>query len=456
METLLSKNLIYLASNLGERRFAMLQIIREFALEALAAVDEEMTMRRQHAAYYSLLAQRVATQPPEGEKGQQLRQLEADHDNLRAALEWLIVHEPAGALNLALLLEEFWAARGYDVEAAQRLQAVLKSNPGPIAARASGLLALANVHRRLGDYDAAGLALQSVAQLLESHELNAAIRLKFYRSSGWQHYDLHDYTQTVAYFQKGLALARAENQTSSIIQFLAALAHTQRDRPERHTQVAAYLAEALRLLKTWDDPETLAFVLQQAGGVAVAAEQYDVAGAHYAQMVTIYRRIGNKLGLGWALALVGEVAWFQDDSVTAETQYLEAHAIFYALENLDGIMIMLHHLGQTARRQGRLDEARHYYQQSLLVAEQLHNRHMRARGLAGLSYVALAQGDVAQAAALAGAAQQLFDTLPPFLAIPDQHEFSVLVATIRRDPTPAVAAAWAEGLLLGETSSHKR
>ena len=67
-------------------RFAMLETLREFALEQLAAHGEEDVARRAHAAYFGVLAQ--AAEPGlRGVDQQQWRdRLENDLDNLRAAL----------------------------------------------------------------------------------------------------------------------------------------------------------------------------------------------------------------------------------------------------------------------------------------------------------------------------------------------------------------------------------
>ncbi len=73
----------------GTARYRMLETIREFALERLAASGEAETVRQRHAAYFLALAERyeLAELLPDGD--QVLALLEAEHANLRAALAWL-------------------------------------------------------------------------------------------------------------------------------------------------------------------------------------------------------------------------------------------------------------------------------------------------------------------------------------------------------------------------------
>ena len=98
----------------GSPRLVMLKTVREFALERLVASGEEAEVRRRHAAWCLALAERqaLAVLEPDGERV--LALLEAEHDNLRAALTWLdTAGDPAAFLRLAVALGRFWRGRGY-------------------------------------------------------------------------------------------------------------------------------------------------------------------------------------------------------------------------------------------------------------------------------------------------------------------------------------------------------
>jgi predicted ATPase len=98
----------------GEPRFTMLETIREYALERLAERGEAEALRQRYAEYYLSLAE---TAEPETQGLQQrtwVERLESEHDNLRAALEYLSAQqafEQLARLFAAFINNMFWKAR---------------------------------------------------------------------------------------------------------------------------------------------------------------------------------------------------------------------------------------------------------------------------------------------------------------------------------------------------------
>src|SRR5205823_8274374 len=103
-----------------EPRFSMLETIREYALERLAASRETEAARRTHAAYFLRLAEEAEQGMAGPQQAVLLERLEQEHDNLREALEWAlekVTDERAAArreigLRLSAALKEFWMMHG--------------------------------------------------------------------------------------------------------------------------------------------------------------------------------------------------------------------------------------------------------------------------------------------------------------------------------------------------------
>src|SRR5690606_34593799 len=116
-----------------EPRYQMLETVREYAHDCLEASGEAEVMYRRHAAYFLASAEAADERPPSGPTtltaadptwavrlrlcgprlAAWLNRLEADHDNLRAALDW-VAHrgEPEALLRLARAIATFWFFRG--------------------------------------------------------------------------------------------------------------------------------------------------------------------------------------------------------------------------------------------------------------------------------------------------------------------------------------------------------
>src|ERR687898_92977 len=127
----------------GTTRYRMLETIREFAEDRLAASGEAEAVRKRHADFFIAFAERyeLAELLPDGD--QVLALLEAEHANLRASLAWLEDTDECGALlRLAGALGRFWTGRGYSQESRDWLERALAHDGTAAAYRAKALVAL--------------------------------------------------------------------------------------------------------------------------------------------------------------------------------------------------------------------------------------------------------------------------------------------------------------------------
>jgi tetratricopeptide (TPR) repeat protein len=117
----------------------MLETIREYASEQLEVSGEANELQRRHAAYFLDLAESLPRDVSVSRAW--LDEMEAEHDNLRAALDRLdVAAETQLVLRLAGALWRFWGVRGPHTEGMSRLDQALASDESATAARASALI----------------------------------------------------------------------------------------------------------------------------------------------------------------------------------------------------------------------------------------------------------------------------------------------------------------------------
>jgi tetratricopeptide (TPR) repeat protein len=212
----------------------MLETIGEYALEKLTEGDDETELRRRHAAFFAALAEHAYGHRFDAEAEWSAR-LEKDHDDLRAALDWLSEADPDRALELAGALGWFWLSRGLLQEGRGRLARALAASRMTGRPRARALTSSGALVARHGDA-AAGIAELDAAvamwrELGDLDELASALD-----SLGWPLvYDANDNARALETFEESLELRReigdAAGVTRALVgtaQVLVAIGETER------------------------------------------------------------------------------------------------------------------------------------------------------------------------------------------------------------------------------------
>jgi hypothetical protein len=118
----------------GEGYYRLLETIRQYGHERLVAAGEERPLRAAHGEWCLALARRAEPMVwgAGGDQRAWLDRLEAEHDNLRAALAWLLAEREDAAAELAGSLWQFWRVRGHVAEGRRWLR------PAPAPRRPPG------------------------------------------------------------------------------------------------------------------------------------------------------------------------------------------------------------------------------------------------------------------------------------------------------------------------------
>ena len=109
ISALLEAHLVRPTQGVGdEARFAMLETIREYALEKLVASGEEASVRHAHLHHLVELAEQLWAVTTACEADYLRQRLDPETGNIRAALAWALEHQPVEAARLAASLDSYW------------------------------------------------------------------------------------------------------------------------------------------------------------------------------------------------------------------------------------------------------------------------------------------------------------------------------------------------------------
>jgi predicted ATPase len=151
--SLVDSSLVRAETRGGEPRFSLLETIRDYALERLADEGDSVRAHDRHAAYYQALAEPSAADLAGPAQLAWLRRLETEHDNLRAALSWLLDQGRIDqAAHLFLMTWRFWWLRGHLAEVARLGDELLAGSEDlPPYQRAVALTGAASIRNNNGD-----------------------------------------------------------------------------------------------------------------------------------------------------------------------------------------------------------------------------------------------------------------------------------------------------------------
>jgi predicted ATPase len=163
LQSLVEKSLV----RFGAERYALLETIREFALEQLEEGDELENARGRHFGFYLELA-RAADMSAEGGYGHSAELLLPEAENLRAAVEGAIAAgELEPAAELMVLLENFWVSTA-PFEGARRYEQLLERAQLPEGLRARALRCFAGSLFLAGEYERSHRANEESLALFRS------------------------------------------------------------------------------------------------------------------------------------------------------------------------------------------------------------------------------------------------------------------------------------------------
>ena len=144
-------------------RLRLLETIREYAHERLVDAGEEQTFRNRHAELYLSIATRFVEGPVDEAA---IAELDAEHDNLRAALDWAAMSGLVEIeVQLAAASRQYWFVRGYLSEGRRFLRRAADHAGGKPELHAPALVHAAAFAHRQGAVDVARAEAQQALEI---------------------------------------------------------------------------------------------------------------------------------------------------------------------------------------------------------------------------------------------------------------------------------------------------
>ena len=315
------RSLLVIEDSQEERRFRLLETLREFGTEHLPP-EERQPLARRHAEYFLRLAEEAS--PCLTGPGQRLwlDRLEADHENLRRALTWWLAEDGGaeedgadGALRMCGALWRFWAVRGHYAGGRDWIEQAL-ARPG-------------------GSPEARGLAANGAGNLASEQA---------------------DYPAAEAWYRESLAVMRALDHRAAVAACLSNLGRIAMHR-ENYEEADALHEEALALRRADGHSAGIAYTLECQAVVAQHQRDYARSRRLHEESLALWEEQGNDGGRMWALGNLAAISSEEGDDIASARLYAEALGLCLVLQDRHALYSLLGSLAGLAARRGDLGKA---------------------------------------------------------------------------------------------------
>jgi predicted ATPase/DNA-binding CsgD family transcriptional regulator len=312
----------------GEPRFILLETIREYARGKLEECGELDATRDRHLEYVMRLVEDAEQGTIGSEQPLWMRRLDAEQNNLRAALEWSLSREGMAEMGVRLAggLGRYWQFRGYAREGVQWCTQLLHKTESaePGIARAKALRILAHMTFEQGDFkEAASIFEQSLAMARAlGDDATMAGSLRGLASVALWH---GEYDLSLALFEEALAVGRKIGAKYTISTALSNMG-TVLMLKEEYLAAQSPLEESLAIDREMGDDAGIANTLGEQGSVAFHLGEYEKARVLIEAGLDLAREVGVDWLVAKCLARLGIIALRLGDPQRAEELLLEGLA----------------------------------------------------------------------------------------------------------------------------------
>jgi tetratricopeptide (TPR) repeat protein len=297
-------------------RYDLLQTVREYGAEKLRDAAEITHIQMAHAYYFMELAETALPHLVSHDQRQWLDVLEQEHDNLRAALHWLLAGGHTGSgLRLAAALWRFWWLRGHIGEGQKWLDLALARGDDVTAhLRARVLEGAANLARVRGQVEYAASLADEDVRICRSANDSAGLAQALI-GAGNVAFDRSDWAAAADLYREALGLKRSLAEKRGIAMALHNLAEVEY---RLGSDTFGPLAEeSLSIFQEVGDRWGMALARNDLARVAKRHGEYRAARALYEQSLGLLVELGDRWSLAECLEELAELFHAEGEPVRA-------------------------------------------------------------------------------------------------------------------------------------------
>ena len=390
---LVNKSLVIVEEQDGKSRYRFLETIRQYAMEKLVEAGEAVATRDRHLDFMLEVTKFNPLRMFGSEEIELLDQIESEHDNLRAALEWATSNHLDKALKLAYGLGGFWVVRDYNNEARTWCNTILEkieTTPG---------------------YDEA--------------------RGRVYSLLGWLSVTLGEHKKGAVASEQAIMLGTKSNDFTTVARAFSILALT-----------SSFLGEFPNAFAAVEKAERIARDHGLAGELSLSLStraQLEFLGNRdlLSAKASVYEAadLAHKAGLKWASSFIdigmGHIAALTGDLETARVAFGRSAESATILGNKRVAYSSQSEFAHVLRQHGELDEPLAIYRDLLPKWKDLGHRAAVAHELECIAYILVRKEEPERAAVLLGAAETLRTAIDSTMTKMELVEYEQETAVLR-------------------------
>ena len=324
----------------GEPRFGMLETIHDYALERLEERGDGEAVRHRHARFYLPLAEEAGPALLGPQQLNWLDRLDAERDNLRAALTWATeCGEAELGLRICAALWRYWQLRGTYAEGREWLERLLAGRSGSKTTRAIAQARIASLAFVQGDHEAVrrfGEASLPVLRRVTYEEKIAGVLFVMTNSA----LALGEVDRASALADEALELAKRTGDltTETFARYTFGLVLAWRGELDEARLVCE---ESVRRARQLGDVRSIANWLRTLGGIAIAQGESDRARTLFNESLAIHRTLDDQWGISRSTSRLAIVMLEAHDHDAARRMLAESLTIERKMGDRPGLIFNL-------------------------------------------------------------------------------------------------------------------